>query len=71
MESSADQSAAEELAPGTAVEVQRRFDHGWARGFSVEQINEDGYTVRRESDGSVLPVTFPAAEVRLPGRNVV
>ncbi len=70
MESSADHSDVEEFSPGTAIEVQRRFDHGWARGFSVERIDEDGYTVRRESDGSVLPVTFPAAEVRLPGRNV-
>lgn len=70
MDSHPNDTDAEELSPGTVIEVQRRFDHGWARGFSVERIDEDGYTVRRESDGSVLPVTFPAAEVRLPGRNV-
>lgn len=69
MDPATEDAATEDLAPGTVVEVQRRFDHGWARGFSVEHIDDDGYTVRRDSDGAILPVTFPAAEVRLPGRN--
>jgi hypothetical protein len=59
-----------EIAPGSPIEVRRRFDRGWARGFRVECHDDDGYVVRRESDGALLPVTFPAAEVRRPGRNV-
>jgi hypothetical protein len=54
---------------GSAVEVRRRFDRAWARGFSVVDTDESGYTIRRESDGVVLPVRFPAADLRL-ARNV-
>jgi len=54
---------------GTEVEVRRRFDRAWARGFRVVDTDESGYTIRRESDGVVLPVRFPATELRL-ARNV-
>jgi len=58
------------IAPGSPIEVRRRFDRGWAKGFTVEGHDDSGYVVRRESDGVLLPVTFPSAEVRRPGRNV-
>ncbi|MFN8051958.1 MAG: hypothetical protein U0Q22_11000 [Acidimicrobiales bacterium] len=52
------------LALGTSVEVRRRFDQEWARGFEVASAAEDGYRLRRRSDGAVLPVSFPADDVR-------
>lgn len=56
------------LAPGTPVEVRRRFDRAWARGFAVAEVSAgtgtDAYRVRRLTDGAVLPVWFPADEVR-------
>lgn len=54
---------------GSPVEVRRRFDQRWARGFRVVDTDETGYAIRRESDGVVLPVRFPAADLRL-ARNV-
>jgi hypothetical protein len=52
------------LATGTPVEVRRRFDFSWARGFEVSEVREDGYTLRRKSDGSVLPAVFVFDDVR-------
>jgi hypothetical protein len=52
------------LALGTSVEVRRRFDQAWARGFEVAGESDDGYRLRRQSDGAVLPVSFPAVDVR-------
>ena len=54
----------ESLAPGTSVEVRRRFDQAWARGFEVAATGGDGYRLRRQSDGALLPVSFPAMDVR-------
>jgi hypothetical protein len=58
-----------DIDAGSIVEVRRRFDRAWARGFSVVDTDENGYSIRRESDGVVLPVRFPAADLRL-ARNV-
>jgi hypothetical protein len=53
------------LELGTRVEVRRRFDQRWARGFEVaEVIEDDGYRLRRLSDGTVLPTSFDADDVR-------
>jgi hypothetical protein len=52
------------LAAGTPVEVRRRFDFSWARGFEVAEVRNDGYTVRRKSDGTVLPAVFVYDDVR-------
>lgn len=49
---------------GSTVEVRRRFDQAWASGFEVVDTDIDGYRLRRRSDGAVLPVAFPATEVR-------
>ena len=46
------------------VEIRRRFDQEWARGFTIAAIEDDGYRVLRVSDGFVLPVVFAPEEVR-------
>ena len=54
-----DTMAAAPLFPvGTKVEVRRRFDQHWAKGFEVADPADDGYRLRRLSDGEVLPVPF-------------
>ena len=53
------------LEPGTRIEVRRRFDQRWARGFEVaEAIDGNGYRVKRLSDGTVLPAEFTEDDVR-------
>lgn len=52
------------LAPGTKVEVRNGFDGSWSRGFEVADCDNGGYRLRRLSDGSVLPRTFPDEAVR-------
>jgi len=55
-----------DLEPGTRVEVRRRFDERWARGFEiVEAVDGNGYRVKRLSDGSVLPAQFSEDDVRV------
>ena len=54
------------LAAGAAVEVRTRFDGHWARGFEVVTVTDDGYRVRRLSDGLELPTQFAHQDVRLP-----
>ena len=45
---------------GTLVTVRNRYLGSWAAGFEVEKLLDDGYILRRVSDGAVLPdvVTF-------------
>lgn len=52
------------LPIGTKVEVRRRFDQHWARGFEVADHVDGGYRLRRLSDGEVLPVAFDAESLR-------
>lgn len=52
------------MKPGTRVEVRRRFDDSFAKGFEIAEVLADGFRVRRLSDGSVLPVAFSADDVR-------
>jgi hypothetical protein len=54
----------ESLEPGMRVEVRRRFDQHWARGFEVVAVTESGYRLRRLSDGVELPTEFPLEDVR-------
>ena len=64
MADASDAQAAERLEPGTKVEVRRRFDQHWSRGFEIAEAVEDGYRITRLSDNSVLPVIFDDDEVR-------
>ena len=49
---------------GTRVEVRSSFDGSWVDGFAVVDKDDDGYRIRRLSDGEVLPRRFPADDVR-------
>lgn len=60
--------AADEIPVGTTVEVRSRFDRRWARGFSVDSVDEATYRLRRTSDGAVLPARFAPEDVR-PARS--
>jgi hypothetical protein len=52
------------LRPGTRVEVRKRLDGDWARGFEILDARPDGYRLRRLSDGGELPLTFADDDVR-------
>ena len=56
---------------GTPVEVRAKFNHEWVRGFKeVAELVGDptpGYRIVRRSDRAVLPVVFPAEDVRVDG----
>ena len=54
-----------DLLVGVPVEVRNRFDDRWSHGFSIAAVGDDAYQLRRLSDGSILPVWFPGAMVRL------
>ena len=54
----------EAMSPGTRVEVRSRFDQRWGRGFEIAEVEEEGYRIRRLSDGAVLPTVFLDDEVR-------
>jgi hypothetical protein len=53
-----------ELSAGMRVEVRRRFDQHWARGFEVAEQGTQGFRLRRLSDGEVLPVEFRGEDLR-------
>jgi hypothetical protein len=52
------------LAPGTKVDVRNRYQGTWVRGFEVAEVRDDGYRIRRLSDGSVLGELFSRDDVR-------
>ena len=54
----------EQLSPGVRVEVRRRFDQHWTRGFEIAEAVEGGFRLRRLSDKAVLPTTFGVEELR-------
>lgn len=45
--------------------MRRRFDQHWSRGFEIAEVVDDGYKLKRLSDGTVLPVVFADEEVRV------
>lgn len=55
---------AEPIAPGAAIEVHTHFDGRWARGFEVIAVVDEGYRVRRLSDGVELPTVFTFDDIR-------
>lgn len=52
------------LTPGRLVEVRDRFIGAFRPGFEVVGLTEDGYVVKRVSDGRVLPARLPAHDLR-------
>jgi hypothetical protein len=53
------------LLAGTSVAVFSRFSGSWVSGFEVAAGRDDGYELRRDSDRTVLPTTFPLDELRV------
>lgn len=52
------------LHVGDQVEVHTKFNDAWVSGFEVAEIVDDGYRVRRTSDGTMLPNLTGGADVR-------
>jgi hypothetical protein len=61
---SAETTARTPLAPGTKVDVRNRYQGTWVRGFEVAEVMNEGYRIRRLSDGSVLGELFSRDDVR-------
>jgi len=58
-------SEVDELLPvGTEVNVRTQYLGSWTTGFVVVAQLEDGYRLRRLSDGSELPGEFARTDVR-------
>lgn len=53
------------LASGAPVEVRNQLDGSWSGGFRVEASHEEGYSLLRLSDRTVLPRVFRLGDVRL------
>jgi hypothetical protein len=52
------------LREGEAVQVHTKYNDTWVRGFEIAEVLEDGYRVRRTSDGSLLPNLTGEDDVR-------
>ena len=55
---------------GTYVVVRNRYVGTWSRGFKVAEEVDDGYLIRRVSDGAVLPEVIGHDEVRYDPRSL-
>ena len=47
-----------------AVEVRSSYVGDWSSGFEIAEATRDGFLVRRQSDGALLPGVFPPEDVR-------
>jgi hypothetical protein len=59
---------ADTLSAGDKVEVRRKFDAQWSKGFEVVEATASGFKIRRLSDGEILPVEFPERDIRKESR---
>lgn len=50
---------------GSPVMVRTRYTGAWVAGFEVAGLLDDGYRIRRLSDGSVLSHVVALEDVRL------
>lgn len=55
--------AVHQLTVGTRVEVRNRFESSFCSGFEISGV-DDGYRIRRTSDGVELPARFGDDEIR-------
>jgi hypothetical protein len=46
------------------VEVRSRYVGAWGSGFEIAEKTPDGFRVRRQCDGLLLPCVFPPEDVR-------
>ena len=54
----------EPLRVGDAVELRVAYAESWSSGFEVAALLEEGYQVRRTSDGFLLPGPTGAGDIR-------
>lgn len=47
--------AVDEVEVGSPVAVKTRYLGSWTTGFEVAELLDDGYLVKRVSDGTILP----------------
>jgi hypothetical protein len=52
------------LQIGDRVDVHTNFVDSWVPGFEIVELVAEGYHVRRESDGSLLPGYTSELDVR-------
>ncbi|MGA2519374.1 MAG: hypothetical protein ABSG81_00965 [Acidimicrobiales bacterium] len=52
------------LSVGTNICVRNRFLGNWTSGFEISEVLDDGYRIRRLSDGHSFPDVFFSEEVR-------
>ena len=52
------------LTVGDSVEVRRRFDARWAKGFEIAAIEDELVVLRRMSDGAILDRPFGLDDIR-------
>ena len=53
------------MQTGDRVLVYSAFNHTWASGFEIAEVVDQGYHVRRVSDGAILPSTTSERHLRL------
>jgi hypothetical protein len=63
-----DMHANRPLPPGTSVAVFNHYSAAWISGFEIATTLADGCEVRRRSDDTVLPKTFPVGDLRVEHR---
>ena len=56
------------LPAGTSVAVFSQFSGSWISGFEIATGRDDSYELRRHSDETVLPATFPIDDLRVEHR---
>ena len=49
---------------GEPVEVYSAYENIWSDGFVIAEVGNGGYTVRRLSDGSLLPRVTSETDLR-------
>lgn len=51
------------LPVGASICVRSRYVGQWSSGFEVAAVLDDGYRIRRLSDGHAFPDVFPFGDV--------
>ena len=63
-----DPTIAAPVVVSSEVYVRSHYLGTWSGGFEVAEVLDDGYRIRRTSDGHVFPEVFPFDDVRLERR---
>ena len=66
--SATDDRAVPTLVIGAKVYVRNRFLGNWTAGFEIAEVMDDGYRIRRLSDGHAFPDVFAPDDVHLERR---